>query len=167
MLFNCMAIQMTFFLAIMIGLILFFFLKFHLNLIRKNKTTIENLEHHKDLDQFRSVYDMGPEVNFYQVFGINRFMWPFPVYLNSGKPLGDGLFWPINISKASDLEDLMISQQLQSGEAPQTPEHVKLTLSEDEKETPVKPCPSQKVIESVDNSMFGQLTNSNTNSIDA
>ena len=105
---------MTFFLSILIGLILFFFLKFHLNLIKKNKTIIENLDHLKELEAYRSVYDMGEEVNFYQVFGINRLMWPFPIYLASGKPLGDGLFWPINISKATDLEDLLRN----SGETP-------------------------------------------------
>jgi hypothetical protein len=40
-----------------------------------------------------SKYDMGKMNNIYQVFGTNIFLWPFPVYLDYGKPLGDGIYW--------------------------------------------------------------------------
>lgn len=56
-----------------------------------NKTTIENLE--KKGVQYQSLYDIGNEYNFYQVFGTNKLLWPFPVVLSSGKPLGDGIYW--------------------------------------------------------------------------
>ena len=93
----------------MIGFVLYFFLRFHLKLISSNKTTIENLDHLKKIEDYKSVYDINPDVNFYQVFGVNKFMWPFPIYLNSGKPLGDGLFWPINIHRPSEVDDLILS----------------------------------------------------------
>ena len=27
---------------------------------------------------------------------MNRCLWPFPVFGGSGKPLGDGIYWPTN-----------------------------------------------------------------------
>jgi len=27
---------------------------------------------------------------------MNKFLWAFPVFLGSGKPLGDGIYWPTN-----------------------------------------------------------------------
>lgn len=71
-----------------------FFLKFHVWLIKSNKTTIENLE--KKGQNFKSIYDIGPDNNWYQVFGTNKLLWPFPVFMGSGKPLGDGIYWANN-----------------------------------------------------------------------
>ena len=68
-----------------------FFLKFHIYLMFNNKTTIENLE--KKGQKYTSPYDIGRENNFYQVFGTNPWLWPFPIVANSGKPLGDGIYW--------------------------------------------------------------------------
>lgn len=39
-------------------------------------------------------YDMGVYYNFIQIFGKNPLLWPFPVFLKSGKPVGDGVVWP-------------------------------------------------------------------------
>lgn len=78
----------------MIGLLMTYFLKFHIYLMLNNKTTIENLE--KKGVTYRSLFDIGNENNFYQVFGTNKWLWPFPVVLGSGKPLGDGIYWPSN-----------------------------------------------------------------------
>jgi palmitoyltransferase len=32
--------------------------------------------------------------NFRQVFGVNPYLWPFPIFCGSGKPIGDGIYWP-------------------------------------------------------------------------
>jgi palmitoyltransferase ZDHHC2/15/20 len=70
------------------------FLKFHLKLALTNKTTIENLD--KKGEDYLSVYDIGSGRNWEQIFGINKLLWPFPVFCGSGKPLGDGIYWPSN-----------------------------------------------------------------------
>ena len=68
------------------------FLRFHIKLIRENKTTIEFLE--KKGEEFQSPYDVGSHRNFLQVFGRQKILWPFPVYMLGGHPVGDGVFWP-------------------------------------------------------------------------
>lgn len=70
------------------------FLKFHIHLTFNNKTTIENLE--KKGKPYVSVYDIGGVNNFYQIFGTNPWLWPFPIFMGSGKPLGDGIYWATN-----------------------------------------------------------------------
>lgn len=71
-----------------------FFMKFHIKLASENKTTIENLD--KKGRPYTSPYDMSSANNWYQIFGINKFLWPFPIFSSSGKPLGDGIYWPNN-----------------------------------------------------------------------
>eukprot|EP00347_Sterkiella_histriomuscorum_P009445 403341189 len=87
-------IQLSFVVNCLIGGLMTFFLKFHVYLMLNNKTTIENLE--KKGQSFQSAFDMGNENNFYQVFGTNPWLWPFPVFASSGKPLGDGIYWANN-----------------------------------------------------------------------
>jgi hypothetical protein len=70
------------------------FLKFHLKLALTNKTTIENLD--KKGEDYLSTYDIGSSRNWLQIFGHNKCLWPFPVFCGSGKPLGDGIYWPSN-----------------------------------------------------------------------
>lgn len=70
------------------------FLKFHLNLALSNKTTIENLD--KKGEDYQSLYDIGAKANWEQIFGHNKLLWPFPVFCGSGKPFGDGIYWPTN-----------------------------------------------------------------------
>lgn len=70
------------------------FLRFHINLALTNKTTIENLE--KKSEDYLSVYDIGAKSNWEQIFGMNKLLWPFPIFAGSGKPLGDGIYWPTN-----------------------------------------------------------------------
>ena len=45
---------------------------------------------------------MGSERNWMQIFGYNKWLWPFPVFRASGKPLGDGISWPKNTTKGGD-----------------------------------------------------------------
>jgi hypothetical protein len=59
-----------------------------------NKTTIENLD--KKGEDYTSIYDIGSKSNWEQIFGMNKLLWPFPVFCGSGKPLGDGIYWPTN-----------------------------------------------------------------------
>lgn len=40
---------------------------------------------------------MGSVNNLYQIFGTNKWLWPFPVFCGSGKPLGDGIYWATNV----------------------------------------------------------------------
>lgn len=68
------------------------FLKFHLMLASTNKTTIENID--KMGKQFISPYDVGPTDNWKQIFGANKALYPFPIFCGSGKPVGDGIYWP-------------------------------------------------------------------------
>lgn len=68
------------------------FLKFHLMLASTNKTTIENID--KMGKQFISPYDVGPTDNWKQIFGTNKALYPFPIFCGSGKPVGDGIYWP-------------------------------------------------------------------------
>jgi len=77
-------------LSILFVLLTFFF-KYHISLLLQNTTTIEDLER-KRSNSIAS-YDAGTKNNFYQVFGTNVFLWFFPTYGESGKPLGDGVSW--------------------------------------------------------------------------
>jgi hypothetical protein len=89
-----MMIQVAFMLNGTIMVLMTIFLKFHLNLALSNKTTIENLD--KKGEDYQSLYDIGAKANWEQIFGLNRLLWPFPVFCGSGKPLGDGIYWPTN-----------------------------------------------------------------------
>ena len=77
-----------------IAVLMTMFLKFHIKLALSNKTTIENLE--MKGNPYQSLYDISSKKNWEQVFGGNRYLWPFPVFCGSGKPLGDGIYWPTN-----------------------------------------------------------------------
>lgn len=70
------------------------FLRLHIRLALSNKTTIENLE--MKGRPYMSLYDIGAKRNWEQIFGMNRCLWPFPIFGGSGKPLGDGIYWPTN-----------------------------------------------------------------------
>lgn len=79
------------------------FLKFHLEIALTNKTTIENLD--KKGQQYKSIYDIGKNNNWQQIFGLNKWLWPFPVFCGSGKPLGDGIYWPTNTVNETEMKN--------------------------------------------------------------
>jgi palmitoyltransferase len=83
-----------------IAVLMTMFMRFHLKLALSNKTTIENLEMKNKT--YQSLYDIGPKRNWEQVFGMNKWLWPFPVFCGSGKPLGDGIYWPTNRNDGKD-----------------------------------------------------------------
>lgn len=99
LLFRALLIQVSYVLTCIVAVLMTFFLKFHIFLASTNKTTIENLD--KKGKPYRSPYDMGTVNNVYQVFGTNKWLWPFPVFCGSGKPLGDGIYWPSNTGTAA------------------------------------------------------------------
>lgn len=68
------------------------FLKMHLMFASENKTTIESLD--KFGKPFKSPYDIGKRDNLKQIFGTNAYLYPFPIFCGSGKPVGDGIYWP-------------------------------------------------------------------------
>lgn len=88
---NKILIILAFMMDCMVIILITAFLKFHIKLARENKTTIENLE--KKGQPFKSVYDIDPNYNLKQVFGSNPWLYPFPIFCGSGKPIGDGITW--------------------------------------------------------------------------
>jgi palmitoyltransferase ZDHHC2/15/20 len=58
-----LTIQLAFFFVCMVGTLMTFFLKFHVQLVFSNKTTIENLD--KKGKPYKSNYDIGPVNNWY------------------------------------------------------------------------------------------------------
>lgn len=88
---NLFALLVIVILDFSVAFLITVFLKFHIKLLSENKTTIENLE--QKGKSYTSPFDNGAISNFYQVFGTNKFLWPFPIYAESGKPLGDGVYW--------------------------------------------------------------------------
>lgn len=67
------------------------FYKFHIGMVVKNLTTIENMDKKGVLSQ--KVYDKGLKLNFLQIFGTNPWLWLVPFNGKSGMPCGDGVIW--------------------------------------------------------------------------
>lgn len=72
------------------------FLRFHIKLALENKTTIENLD--KQGQPYVSQYDIGEKDNWRQIWGTNPLVWPFPMFMGNGKPVGDGIYWQTTLS---------------------------------------------------------------------
>ena len=88
---NNILIMMAFIMDCIVCVLMTAFLRFHLKLARQNKTTIENLD--KQGKPFKSIYDIGASENWKQIFGVNPWLYPFPIFCGSGKPKGDGIYW--------------------------------------------------------------------------
>lgn len=54
---------------------------------------------------YKSLYDITADANWAQIFGGNKWLWPFPIFRVSGKPLGDGIYWPKNRPDKNDEKD--------------------------------------------------------------
>ncbi|GAW81923.1 palmitoyltransferase [Plasmodium gonderi] len=70
------------------------FTKFHLKLISKNSTTIENMDIY---NQDYNMYNVGCEDNAKQVFGNNILCWMCPFHCVSNRPAGDGVRWRVSV----------------------------------------------------------------------
>ena len=79
---------------LVMGFILSQFFRFHIKLILENKTTIETLDHKGK--EFHSKYDKGKWNNWYEVMGITKWLWLFPLKNYQGKPKGNGIDWGEN-----------------------------------------------------------------------
>ena len=90
-LFHNIMVILSFIMDVTVAGLMTVFLKFHIMLATENKTTIENLD--KLGKPFKSIYDVGASVNWQQIFGTNPWLYPFPVFCGSGKPVGDGIYW--------------------------------------------------------------------------
>ena len=60
-----------------------------MELLFDNTTTIESLDRKRNPNNqydvlFLIKFDMGNYFNWVQVMGKNKWLWPFPIYLNSG-----------------------------------------------------------------------------------
>ena len=73
------------------SIIISLFLKFHINLIFENSTTIESLDVEHKADNAK--FNLGKWQNWEQVFGSDPIFWFLPLPVKKGRPDGDGLFW--------------------------------------------------------------------------
>ena len=78
-------------LNLLLSLTITLFFKFHVKLVLTNSTTIDNMDK-KNIQKTNS-YDKGSTMNWYQVFGRNKWLWLLPITGISGKPIGDGVIW--------------------------------------------------------------------------
>ncbi|SCP05164.1 palmitoyltransferase DHHC2, putative [Plasmodium ovale] len=76
------------------------FTKFHLKLISKNSTTIENMDIY---NQEYNIYNVGCEDNAKQVFGNNILCWMCPFQCISNRPAGDGVRWRISVMHENNI----------------------------------------------------------------
>ena len=60
------------------------FIKFHIELVERNSTTIENMEE-KRSGPSQVSYDMGREFNWMQVMGKNKKLWWLPYFFGIGE----------------------------------------------------------------------------------
>lgn len=60
------------------------FIKYHVELISNNSTTLENLEEQRSGPSMVS-YDHGIDFNWNQVFGKDKLLWPIPYFFELGR----------------------------------------------------------------------------------
>lgn len=77
------------------------FTRFHLNLVLRNSSTIENMDQ-SNFDRNR--YDLGVGRNIEQVFGSNPCCWLLPTHAAGNRPVGDGVRWSLHYMVAQDTE---------------------------------------------------------------
>ncbi len=76
-------------LGITFFVIIIMFLRYHIDLLNKNKTTIEHLDEKRgNIKDYN--YDMGTDWNWKTVFGKSKMCWLFPLDTGIGAPNGDG-----------------------------------------------------------------------------
>eukprot|EP01017_Pseudomicrothorax_dubius_P040996 TRINITY_DN6516_c0_g1_i1.p1 TRINITY_DN6516_c0_g1~~TRINITY_DN6516_c0_g1_i1.p1 ORF type:complete len:248 (+),score=25.50 TRINITY_DN6516_c0_g1_i1:257-1000(+) len=105
---RCIVVFFVFLFTTVLCTVLSMFFRFHVKMIFDNITTIENLERKRMNNTAKSSYDMGPYYNFIQVFGKDKWLWLFPIFLETGKPIGDGVVWPVRQAQveAQEYENL-------------------------------------------------------------
>ncbi|XP_058515894.1 palmitoyltransferase ZDHHC20-like [Ochotona princeps] len=90
-------------LVLFVSMILIFalipFSRFHMNLVLRNSTTIENMD---VVNRDRNRYDLGVSRNVEQVFGANPCCWLIPLQSAATRPVGDGVRWSMHYMVAND-----------------------------------------------------------------
>ena len=80
------------------------FFNFHINLVLTNSTTIESLD--KEHKEENRRFCLSQKENWEQVFGSSVLLWFIPMDLEKGRPVGDGLTWPIReVDEAHNLQN--------------------------------------------------------------
>eukprot|EP00921_Rhytidocystis_pertsovi_P003461 GHVQ01005990.1.p1 GENE.GHVQ01005990.1~~GHVQ01005990.1.p1 ORF type:complete len:317 (+),score=24.78 GHVQ01005990.1:425-1375(+) len=94
-------------LVLFIALILIFalvpFSRFHMQLVLRNSTTIENMD---TTSRDSHKYDLGFGRNMEQVFGSNPCCWLVPCHTYSSRPAGDGVRWNMHYMHAADEQEM-------------------------------------------------------------
>lgn len=90
-------------LAVLLGIPLIPFTKFHLTMIARNSSTIENMD---VLSRSRGRYDLGTMRNLEQVLGPNPWLWWVPCHTRGSRPVGDGVRWRQQYWKAVESADV-------------------------------------------------------------
>jgi hypothetical protein len=72
-----------------LALVLTLFFKYHIGMVLRGTTTIEEMERAGQ----RSEFDLGSWKNWESVFGSNPLFWLLPMHGSSGVPAGDGITW--------------------------------------------------------------------------
>eukprot|EP00922_Rhytidocystis_sp_ex-Travisia-forbesii_P061873 GHVS01091636.1.p1 GENE.GHVS01091636.1~~GHVS01091636.1.p1 ORF type:complete len:319 (+),score=27.14 GHVS01091636.1:63-1019(+) len=80
------------------------FSRFHMQLVLRNSTTIENMD--QSINRDRNKYDLGFGRNMEQVFGANPCCWLAPCHTYASRPTGDGVRWNIHYMRAADEEEI-------------------------------------------------------------
>lgn len=89
--FILMTTAVLFKLLVFIPIAMFF--KHQVKLVLDNLTTIEERERQRNPQLGPNIFDLGSSENFKQVFGMNTWIWPFPVRPVSSS-IGNGLSFP-------------------------------------------------------------------------
>jgi len=84
------------------------FIKFHVNLVLDNYTTIENLEREEGA---KSKFDIGKRRNWEQVFGANHWLWWLPFHTQASRPVGDGARWRVHYTRVIDLRVVVLANR--------------------------------------------------------
>mmetsp|Transcript_94938 Transcript_94938/g.186271 ORF Transcript_94938/g.186271 Transcript_94938/m.186271 type:complete len:284 (-) Transcript_94938:224-1075(-) len=101
---SSISLTIAFCLALLLLCTLTNFIKFHVNLVADNYTTIENLEREENA---KSKFDIGRRRNMEQVFGANHWLWWLPLHTQASRPVGDGVRWRVHYTRVIDEDEEM------------------------------------------------------------
>lgn len=99
---SSIALILAFSMALMLVFTLTNFIRFHVNLVLENYTTIENLEREEGA---KSKFDIGRCRNWEQVFGTNPKLWWLPAHVPASRPVGDGVRWRVHYTRVIDEDE--------------------------------------------------------------
>ena len=104
LLINGFGVVMNHLIIIVLTVLNYNFLKFHLQLVLNNYTTIESLD--EEFMKYNK-YNINYMENWEQVFGKSRLYWFLPVINEKTYPKGDGLTWPVNCNNDDNENDVI------------------------------------------------------------